>query len=233
MMDLMRQITRRLVVLTATGACTLVGMGVGAALAQTNAQPVRPALAPKPDGVPAVANDSVLDDWVKICNTDPQAKKEICQTTYDLRAPSGQFLANFTLIEASGETRKIVRLIVPTGLLLQEDLQMKVDESKPEAAKYAYCAPDACVAQIVGSDAFMAAMKKGRMLTVNAVNQTAQPVTFQFPLAGFVASNSGKPLDRAALQKRAESIKQEIQQSQMSLEEQLKAAQQKAQQAQP
>lgn len=232
MMDLMRQITRRLLVVTATGACALVGMGMGAVLAQT-AQPVRPALAPKPEGVPAAANDSVLDDWVKICSTDPQAKKEICQTTYDLRAPTGQFLANFTLMEASGETRKIVRLIVPTGLLLQEDLQMKVDDGKAETVKYAYCAPDACVAQLAGNDAFLATMKKGRNLVVTAVSQNAQPVTFQFPLAGFVASNSGKPLDQAALRKRAESIKQEIQQSQMSLEEQLKAAQQKALQAQP
>lgn len=233
MMDLMRQITRRILVVTATGACALVGMGMGAVLAQTAAQPVRPALAPKPDGVPAAATDSVLDDWVKICSSDPASKKEVCQTTYDLRAPTGQFLANFTLMEASGEARKIVRLIVPTGLLLQEDLQMKVDDAKPEVAKYVYCAPDACVSQVVGSDAFIAALKKGRSLIVTAMNQTAQPVTFQFPLSGFVASNSGKPLDKAALQKRAESIKQEIQQSQMSLEEQLKAAQQKALQAQP
>jgi invasion protein IalB len=232
MMHVMRQITQRLLVVTAASGFALVGMGMGAVLAQT-AQPVRPALAPKPEGVPAVANDSVLDDWMKICNTDPQAKKEICQTTYDLRASTGQFLANFTLMEASGEARKIVRLIVPTGLLLQEDLQLKIDDGKAEPAKFVYCAPDACVSQIVGSDAFMAALKKGRNLTVTAVGQNTQPVVFQFPLAGFVTSNSGKSLDQTALRKRADSIKQEIQQSQVNLEEQLKAAQEKALKAQP
>jgi invasion protein IalB len=229
MMDLMTHITRRLLVVTAAGACALVGMGLGSVLAQS--QPVRPTLAPKTVGA-GNNTDSVLDDWVKMCNTDPQAKKEVCQTTYDLRAPNGQFLANFTLMEASGEARKIVRLIVPTGLLLQEDLQLKIDDAKPETSKYSYCAPDACVAQMVGTDPMVNALKKGKVLVVTAVGQNTQPVTFEFPLAGFAASNSGKPLDAEALKKRLESIRQEIQSSQSSLEEQLKAAQQKALQAQ-
>ena len=97
------------------------------------------------------------------------------------------------------------------------------------------------VSGLVGSDVSLTdAQRAAELCAINILAQAKSALSGDLSrivrvikLNGFVASNSGKPLDRAALQKRAESIKQEIQQSQMSLEEQLKAAQQKALQAQP
>jgi invasion protein IalB len=227
MMDLMTNLTRRLLVLSATGMLSLVGMGVGSVLAQ-QAQPVQPSLAPKAAAEGSVSNGAGMDEWVKVCGVNPADKKEVCQTTYDLRASTGQFLANVGFMETTGEARKMVRLLVPTGFLLQEGMTLKVDDGKPEVAKYSYCAPDLCVGGLVMSDAFVAAMKKGKMLTVSVLSQSASPVQFQFSLATFAAANGGKPLDKEALKKRQEQLLQEVQQKQSSLEEQLKAAQQKA-----
>ena len=174
-----------------------------------------------------------MDSWIKVCRSDEKSKKELCKTAYDLRSAGGQFLASVAIVEASGEARKIVEMIMPTGLLLQPGLKVQVDQNKGEDAKFGMCAPDGCVAQLVSNDAFVASMKKGGQLSVTAYGQASNPVAFTFPLATFKAANEGKPLDEAALKKREEAIAAEIKQKQKSIEEQLREQQRKASQGTP
>jgi len=174
-----------------------------------------------------------MDSWIKVCRSDEKSKKELCKTAYDLRSAGGQFLASVAIVEATGEGRKIVEMIMPTGLLLQPGLKVQVDQNKGEDAKFGMCAPDGCVAQLVSNEAFVATMKKGSQLTVTAYGQASNPVAFTFPLATFKAANDGKPLDEAALKKREEAIAAEIKQKQKSIEEQLREQQRKASQGTP
>jgi invasion protein IalB len=198
--------TRLLIAASLAAAATLAA--VGSAAAQTA--------------------DAGTDSWIKVCRTDEKAKKELCKTAYELRSTGGQFLASIAVVEASGEARKIVEFIMPTGLLLQPGLKVQVDQGKTDDAKFGMCAPDGCVAQLVGSDAYTASLKKGASLTVTAMGQASNPVTFTFPLASFKAANEGKPLDAAALKKREEAINAEIQDKQKSIEDQLREEQRKA-----
>lgn len=168
------------------------------------------------------------DSWIKVCRSDEKQKKELCKTVYDLRTSGGQFLASMAIVEVSGEGRKIIEMIMPTGLLLQPGLKVQVDQNKAEDAKFGMCAPDGCVAQMVSTEAFVGTMKKGSQFVVTAYGQTSNPVAFTFPLATFKAANEGKPLDEAALKKREEAINAEIQQKQKSIEEQLREQQHKA-----
>lgn len=170
------------------------------------------------------------DDWVKVCRNDEKQKKEFCKTAYDLRTTGGQFLASMAVVEASGEARKIIELIMPTGLLLQPGVKIQVDQNKAEDGKYGMCAPDGCVAQLVSNEAFLTQMKKGTTLTVIAQGQSANPVNFVFPLASFKAANEGKSIDEATLKKREEAIAEENAQKQKSIEDQLREQQRKAQQ---
>ncbi len=181
---------------------------------------------------PAAAQ-SATDSWIKVCRTDEKAKKEICKTAYDLRTSGGQFLASISVVEVSGEARKIIELIMPTGLLLQPGLKVQVDQNKAEDAKFGMCAPDGCVSQMVSNEALVASMKKGSALVVTAYGQASNPVSFSFPLETFKAGNEGKSLDDAALKKREEAINAEIQQKQKSIEDQLRDEQRKAQQVKP
>lgn len=171
---------------------------------------------------------SVADEWVKVCRTDEKQKKEICKTAYDLRTSGGQFLASIAVVEANGETRKFVDLIMPTGLLLQPGIKVQVDQNKAEEGKYGMCASDGCIAQLVASDALVGAMKKGTNLTVIAQGQSDTPVEFVFPLATFKAVSEGKAMDDAALKKREEAIAAENAQKQKSIEDQLREQQRKA-----
>lgn len=178
---------------------------------------------------PAVAQPAVAaDQWVKVCRTDEKQKKEICKTAYDLRTSGGQFLASIAVVEANGEARKFVDLIMPTGLLLQPGVKVQIDQNKAEEGKYGMCASDGCVAQLVTSDALVSQMKKGTNLTVIAQGQSANPIEFVFPLASFKAANEGAAMDEAALKKRDEAIAAENAQKQKSIEDQLREQQRKA-----
>ena len=180
-------------------------------------------------GLPAAAQQaSSVDEWVKVCRTDEKQKKEICKTAYDLRSTGGQFLASVAIVEAAGEARKFVDLIMPTGLLLQPGVKVQVDQNKAEDGKFGMCASDGCVAQLVSSDALVGQMKKGTNLTVTAQGQSANPIEFVFPLATFKASNEGKAMDDTALKKREEAIATENAQKQKSIEDQLREQQRKA-----
>lgn len=183
--------------------------------------------------VAQTAAASGTDSWIKICRSDEKLKKELCKTAYELRTPAGQFLASIAVVEASGEARKIVEFIMPTGLLLQPGLKVQIDQGKTDDAKFGMCAPDGCVAQLVSTDAYTASLKKGQSLTITAFGQASNPVTFAFPLTTFKAANEGKPLDAAALKKREETIAAEIQEKQKSIEDQLREEQRKAQQSTP
>lgn len=182
--------------------------------------------------MPAAAQPS-NDSWIKVCRSDEKAKKEICKTAYDLRTTSGQFLASVAVVEVSGEARKIIEMIMPTGLLLQPGLKLQVDQNKSEDAKFGMCAPDGCVSQLVSNDTFVATMKKSANLVITGYGQASNPVTFSIPLDSFKSANEGKSLDDAALKKREEAIAAEIQQKQKSIEDQLRDEQRKAQEAKP
>lgn len=200
---------------------------VVAAVVALGAGAVSSALAQQPAAAP------VTDTWIKVCRSDDKTKKELCKTAYDLRTSAGQFLASVAIVEASGEARKIVEMIMPTGLLLQPGLKVQIDQNKGEDAKFGMCAPDGCVAQMVSNEAFVAAMKKGTTLIVTAYGQASNPVTFSVPLDTFKTANEGKPLDEAALKKREEAIAAEVQQKQKSIEDQLRDEQRKATQTKP
>ena len=206
-MELLKGLMKRVLVTLATAALTLPGMAVGSALAA----------------------DSVTDGWVKVCQKDEKAKKELCQTSYDLRTSDGQFLATFQVMELTGETRRMARMILPTGLLLQPGVKLQIDQNKAEDAKFAFCAPDGCISEMLITDALFAALKKGKSMVVAAQGQAANPVSFTFALDAFKSVNEGKPLTPEEIKVRLDAIKKDIDSKRNSLEQQLRDAQKKAQ----
>lgn len=216
MMDVLVNAMRQAIVTALTAVMTLLGMAVGSAVAQGA------------KGQEAIATDT----WIKICQSDEKTKKELCQTGYDLRTTTGTILASFVLMEMTGETRKIAQLVVPTGLLLQPGVKIQVDDGKPEDGKFGFCRPTGCFVQLVASDAFVAALKKGKAITVAAQGQAANPVSFSFPLDSYKSANEGKAIDEASFRKRQEAIQEQVNQKQQSFEDQLREAQRKAQQGQ-
>lgn len=184
----------------------VVGLIVGPALAQDDpaAPAPKPAPAAKPAAKPAQAATAAgsnttpqisgpQPEWVKLCSSDPQTKKEICQTSRDLRAETGQTLASVAIREDKGGKRLMI-MAIPPGMQIQPGVRVVIDQQAPVLAKFSVCFPNVCLVETEATDTLLAAMKKGTTLNLQALNVQARGVVFPISLSGF-----GKAFDGPAL----------------------------------
>lgn len=168
------------------------------------------------------------NSWVKICNTDPQAQKEVCLITQELRTDSGQFLASVAIRETPGEQRRSLLVSVPVGMLLQPGAQLQVDGAEAQTARYSICFPNACYAELAIDSAYINKLKAGRTLQITTMNQQARPVRFDMSLIGFTAAYEGEGLAPQALQARQEELQRELERRAQEARDRLVAAQRRA-----
>lgn len=185
---------------------------------------------------PAIAQDQTgqapsasENPWVKICNTDPQSKKEICLITQELRTDTGQFLASVAIREVKGEQRRLLLTSVPVGMLIQPGLQLQVDNNDAKKANYTICFPNACYAETaLDNDAFIKQMKAGNKLRITMLNQQAKPVPFEMTLIGFTAAYEGKGLNPQQLAEQQKALQEELNRKAQAARDRLIEAQRKA-----
>jgi invasion protein IalB len=195
------------------------------------AQPAQPQAQPQqaqpatPGTVVQVKAEPSQADWTKVCGKDQAANTEVCYTTRDFVSDQGQPVLAVAVYDAKGpQPQKIVRFLMPLGLLIQPGVRFSVDQGQPTPGRYAVCFPNGCFAEAPGlKDDVVNAMKKGTTLNVSVQNQAMREVTFAVPLAGFGKAFDGPPVDpkvlaeqqeklQAELQKRSDEMRQRLQQ---------------------
>ncbi|GLK80723.1 invasion associated locus B family protein [Methylopila turkensis] len=202
--------------LAAAVAAVSLGAALPAAAQQNNAPapaaPKAPAAAAPagPGPMSATPPAAPQPNWVKICNTDPQAKKEVCLTSRDVKADTGQTIASVAVRQITGEPKKFFLAAVPPGLLIQPGVRIAVDQNAPANGKYSICFPNACYAEIDINDAFFNNLKKGTNLVLQAMNQQAKTVNFPVSLAGFTKANEGPALDPKLVEAEREKANEEL-----------------------
>jgi invasion protein IalB len=196
-------------------ASLAVGLLAAPAVAQDQ-QPAKPA-APNPAaGAPAPAPGNTTPaisgpqpDWVKLCSTDPQSKKDICQTSRDLRAETGQTLASVALREEKGGRRMLI-MAIPPGMQIQPGVRLVIDQQPPATARFTVCFPNVCLAEAEAADTLIGMMKKGTTLNLQALNVQARGVVFPFSLSGFAKAYDGQPLDPKVYQSEQKKLQDEL-----------------------
>lgn len=166
--------------------------------------------------------------WVKVCNQDPNSKKDVCLTTQEIRADSGQFLASVAVREIGGEEKQSLVIAVPTGMLVQPGLRLQVDKNKQKEVKYGICFPNACYAELPIDPSVVTEMKRGNALVLTTLNQQAKAINFKLTLVGFTASYDGNPIDPEQLKAQQETLRDELQQKAESARKRLIEQQQNA-----
>lgn len=230
-------VTTRLACLAQRGgvAVAISIIGCGSALAQAQpapqpragqrpaAQPAQPA-APAPQqqnqqGQPAtgpllvqVKAEPSQAEWTKVCGKDPANNAEICYTTRDFVSDQGQPVLAAAVYDVKGpNNQKIVRFLMPLGLLLKPGIRFAVDTSTPQSGTYTMCFPNGCFAETVGlKDEAVNAMKRGTNINVSVQNQVGREVTFQVPLAGFGKAFDGAPIDPKVLEDQQKRLQDEL-----------------------
>ncbi|MEP0520659.1 MAG: invasion associated locus B family protein [Hyphomicrobiales bacterium] len=178
----------------------------------------------------AIAQDAnpAAAAWVKVCNQEPNSKKNICLTTQEIRADTGQFLASVAIREIGENEKRSLIIAVPPGMLIQPGLRLQVDKNKQREIKYGICFPNACYAELNIDDAVVAEMKRGNELVLTTLNQQAKAINFQLTLSGFTKSYDGDPIDPAELQAQQQKLRDELQQKAEAARQRLIEQQQKA-----
>ena len=184
------------------------------------AQPAQSAPQPNVQGQAAQNGPQVVQvkaepsqpDWTKVCGKDPGNGAEICYTTRDFVSDAGQPVLATAVYDVKGpQPQKVVRFLMPLGLLLKPGIRFAVDQGAPLAGTYTVCFPNGCFAETVGlKDETINAMRKGTNINVSVQNQVGREVTFAVPLAGFGKGFDGAPIDPKVLKDQQDRLQEEM-----------------------
>ncbi len=195
--------------------------------AQRPAQPAPQPAAPQGQAAPTgptvvqVKPEPSQTTWTKVCGKDQAANKEICYTTRDFVSDQGQPVLAVAIYDVKGDANKVVRFLMPLGLLLQPGIRFGVDTAVPDTGRYAICFPNGCFAEAQVKDPFIAQMKKGTNLNISVQNQGAREVTFSVPLADFAKGFDGAPIDPKVLEDQQKALQDELAKRQDELRQRL------------
>jgi invasion protein IalB len=164
--------------------------------------------------------------WTKFCLKGQDANaKQVCFTGKDGRIESGQPVVAAVVIEPEGETKKILRVTLPLGMLLGHGTRVIVDNNPPAQSPYVICFANGCMSDYDVTPELLANLKKGQNLVIQAINSNNQPITLPLPLSDFAKAYDGPPTDpkvfeetqkklQEELQKRAEEARKKLESSQ-------------------
>jgi invasion protein IalB len=152
------------------------------------------------------------NDWTKVCGKDPTANKEICYTTRDFSAQKDQpHVLALAVYDVKGDDTRIVRLLMPVGLMLRPGFRFAIDKGEPTEGAFEICFPNGCFAEARVKGTTIAELKKGTTLNVDVKNQANNLVTFGVPLAGFDKAFDGPPIDPKVLEEQQKKLQAELQ----------------------
>jgi invasion protein IalB len=209
-------------------AATLVVAGLlvaQSALAQTPPakqpakQPAAQKQAPagKPAEPPAQAPQQAADPqlmyspWMKVCGKGPDTNnKQVCVITKDGRLENGMPVAIVQLFEPEGD-QKVLRVTVPLGMQLAHGTRMIIDQGAPAQQPYKICFPVGCMSDYPVTDDMLVSMKKGQMLTLQAINMQGTPINLPIPLVDFGKAYDGPATDPKAFEEQQRKLQEELQ----------------------
>ncbi|MGP0061910.1 MAG: invasion associated locus B family protein [Beijerinckiaceae bacterium] len=227
-------------------ACTFL-FTAGQAYAQSTQSPQKPAAtkpatkpaapapqppaqppAPQPEGI-RVELLPTQNDWTKICGHDQTANKDICYTTRDFTQKADQppVLA-LAVYDVAGDETRIVRLLLPVGLMLRPGLRYAVDKGAGNEGTFEICLPNGCFAESKIKSPILDQIKKGTTLNISVRNQRNAEVTFAVPLSGFEKAFDGPAIDPKVLEEQQKKFQEELQKRAEEERKRLEAAKQNA-----
>ena len=163
--------------------------------------------------------------WMKICGKGPDTgDKQVCVITKDGRLENGMPVAIVQLFEPEGG-QKVLRVTVPLGMQLAHGTRMIIDQGQPAQEPYKICFPVGCMSDYPVTDDMVAKMKKGQMLTVQAINMQGTPISLPLPLTDFAKAYDGPATDPKVFEEQQRKLQEELQKKAEEARKKLEAAQ--------
>jgi len=196
------------------------------------AQPAQPpAQPPAQNGAAANQQPPTLmySPWMKVCGKGKDTnEKEVCVTTKDGRLENGMPVAIVQLFEPEGQP-KILRVTVPLGMQLQHGTRIIIDNGQPSNEPYRICFPVGCMSDYPATDDLIKQLKKGKTITVQAINMQGTPISLPLPLNDFAKAYDGPPTDPKVFEEQQRKLQEELQKKADEARKKLEAQQPTAQ----
>ena len=175
-------------------------------------EPNAPAAPPPGAQNNRLALTATQQNWTKVCGKDPSANKQVCYTTRDFSAEPGKppVLA-LAVYDIQGDDQRIVRMLMPIGLMLRPGFRFTVEGQTPIDGTYEICFPNGCFAEAKIKGSLLEAIKKAKTVDVNVRNRDSAEVIFQVPLDGFGVAFDGPAIDPKVLQDQQQKLQAELQ----------------------
>ncbi len=172
--------------------------------------------APAAAGAPAQPDQQVqliYGQWTKFCLKGQDAgAKQVCFTGKDGRIESGQTVIAAVIIEPEGEPKKVLRVTLPLGMQLGYGTRAIVDSNAPVQSPFVICFANGCMSDYELTPEFLASMKKGQNLVIQAINSNAAPLTLPLPLGTeFTKAYDGPPTDPKVFEENQKKLQDELQ----------------------
>jgi invasion protein IalB len=183
----------------------------GAPASSAQPAPQAPAAA-APAPQPEQQVQLIYSPWTKFCLKPQDANaKQICFTGKDGRIESGQPVIAAVIIEPEGETKKVLRVTLPLGMLIAQGTRVIVDTNTPAQAPYAICLQNGCMSDYEVTPDLLANLKKGQNLYIQAISSNQQPITLALPLGDFAKAYDGPPTDPKVFEETQKKLQEELQ----------------------
>jgi invasion protein IalB len=153
-----------------------------------------------------------VSPWLKICEPANDKSKGGCTMFQQLGSETGQLLAVAQIIEEKADkgVNRAFRINLPLGFAIQPGIRIIVDKYDPIEGKYVICVQGTCIAESAVTEAFVDALKKGKVLTVQVVNMENRVANLSFDLSTFAKSYEGPPVDPKELQAKRKALDNDV-----------------------
>jgi invasion protein IalB len=154
----------------------------------------------------------IYSPWTKFCLKGQEANaQQVCFTGKDGRVESGMPVIAAVLIEPEGETKKVLRVTLPLGMMLTQGTRVIVDQGQPMNAPYVICFTNGCMADYEASGELISKLKKGQGLAVQGMNSQGQVITLVLPLSDFGKAYDGPPTDPKVFEEQQKRLQDDLQ----------------------
>ena len=154
----------------------------------------------------------IYSPWTKFCLKGQEANaQQVCFTGKDGRVESGMPVVAAVLIEPEGDTKKVLRVTLPLGMMLTQGTRVIVDQGQPMNAPYIICFTNGCMADYEASGELIGKLKKGQGLVVQGINSQGQGISLVLPLNDFAKAYDGPPTDPKVFEEQQKKLQDDLQ----------------------
>lgn len=155
-----------------------------------------PAYAAPPTGTAVTGPGSVIKEtdgaWQLSCRTPPGTRQEKCALVQSVTAENRPNIGlTVVFYQAIGDDKKLLRVVVPLGVLLPTGLGLKIDGKDVGNAPFLKCSKNGCIAEVVLQPSVIKKMETGKQAVFIIYDTYESGIGIPISLKGFAQGLRG------------------------------------------